>query len=231
MKKKKEALTVIIPCYNEKDNIKECISRVPYNDQLDTEIIVVDDGSTDNTSQIARSTKKKNLTIIRYENNRGKGYAVRKALKAAKGDIAIILDADMSSPPEEIPNAVLPIYRNKADFVNSTRLIYKMEKGAMKWLHIPGNRMFAFLVSLIIKHKLTDSLCGLKAFRRKMLPHSMLKEDSWPDFELLIKAGRLGLRIVEVPIHYKARKANASKMHTFSHGYKMFKMLVDSLRK
>ena len=196
-------------------------------------IIVVDDGSKDGTAEIARKTKNPNvrkLKVISYKPNRGKGYAFRKGLESAEGDVVIILDADMTSPPEEIPLMATPIFKGKADFVNGSRLIYPMEKGAMKLLHIPGNRMFALLVSLITKSYLTDTLCGFKAFKRKMLPAEQLKENSWMDFELLIKVKRNNLRIIEVPIHYKARKAGTSKMKTFKHGYNMLMMLFKAIR-
>jgi hypothetical protein len=95
----------------------------------------------------------------------------------------------------------------------------------MKSIHVFGNRIFALIVSCLIRKKLSDTLCGFKAFRKKGL-EGELKENSWPDFELLFKAKKNGMRITEVPIHYAARKAGASKMKTFSHASKMFRMLV-----
>jgi glycosyltransferase involved in cell wall biosynthesis len=223
----KTCISVIIPCFNEATNIKECIERIP-DLGVDYEIVVVNDGSTDNTFEAARGVKRNNLKVIGYGENRGKGYALRFGLKHSKGEIVVIQDADMATPPEELPEIVRPIIEGKADFVNGTRMVYPMEDGAMKRLHVPGNKLFALLVSLIIGQRLTDTLCGFKAFRKDML-NGKLKEDSWPDFELLIQARRNGLRITEVPIHYKARKAGVSKMKTFRHGYEMFKMLLKSL--
>ncbi len=220
-------LSVIIPCYNEEGNVKECVERVPEM-EWPYEIIVVNDGSKDNTLKVAQSINRKNLRIISYENNGGKGYAFRQGLEAAKGDIVIICDADMATPPEEIPDVVRPIFEGKADFVNSTRLVYPMEKGAMKLIHIPGNMAFALMVSAIIGQRLTDTLCGFKAFRKDVLK-GKLKENSWMDFELLITAKRNGMKITEVPIHYKARRAGKSKMKTVKHAVKMFNMLMKSL--
>lgn len=226
-------LSIIIPCLNEEDNIGGCIKKIPRM-PYETEVIVVDDGSEDMTTEIARKTRNDNvikIKVISYKRNRGKGYAFRKGLENAEGKVAIILDADMTSPPEEIPLVIRPIFEGKADFVNGSRLVYPMEKGAMKWLHIPGNRIFALIVSFIIGKYLTDTLCGFKAFRIDLLPIEKLKENSWMDFELLIKAKRDNMRIIEVPIHYKARKSGASKMRTFKHGYNMLIMLLRALRK
>lgn len=225
-----KSLGIIIPCYNEEGNIKECVERIPKM-PWDTEIIVVNDGSKDGTVDVVKDIMKKrrDVKLVSYEKNGGKGYAFRKGLENSSSDVVVILDADITSPPESIPEIVKPIFEGGADFVNGSRLIYPMEKGAMKLLHIPGNKVFVLLVSLIIKQKLTDSLCGFKAFKRKMLL-GKLKEDGWPDFELLIKAKRNGLRISEVPIYYRARKAGVSKMKTFRHGYRMFKMLWRSVR-
>ncbi len=220
-------ISIIIPCYNEEENIGECIRRIPKLEKS-SEILVVDDGSSDRTAEMARNAKRENIMVIRYVKNRGKGYAFRVGLKNARGEVVLIQDADMATPPEDIPNIVKPILEGRADFVNGTRFVYPMESGAMKSMHVFGNRVFAFLVSVMIRKWLTDTLCGFKAFRKSMLKGE-LHEDSWPDFELLFMAKKSGMRITEVPIHYKRRKAGESKMKTFSHAYKMFRMLARSL--
>ncbi len=227
MREEPKTVSVIIPCYNEEDNVKECVERVPRM-PWKTEIIVVDDGSTDGTSKRARAIRRKGLKVVSYSPNGGKGHAVKAGVKNATGDVVIIQDADMATPPEELPDMLAPIMGGKADFVNGSRLIYPMEAGAMKGIHVFGNRVFALLVSVMIRKRLTDTLCGFKAFKRAEMKER-LKEESWPDFELIIEAKRAGMRIVEVPIHYKARKAGRSKMKTFSHGSEMFKMLLKSL--
>lgn len=231
--KNTNSLSIIIPCYNEEDNIEECLRRIPKM-PWKTEVIVVDDGSKDNTSKMARKVKAKyrmnNARIISYKQNHGKGYALRTGIQAAKGTFGIILDADMATQPEEIPSVVKPLFDGKTDFVNTTRFIYPMEEGSMRPLHKPGNKVFAFLVSTIIGQRLNDTLCGFKAFRIKPFKNK-LRENEWPDFELLIKAKRMNMRILEVPINYKGRVAGVSKMKTFKHGYSMLKMLVRSLQR
>lgn len=222
-------ISIIIPCYNEEENIKECLRQIPEM-SWETEIIVVDDGSTDRTAEFAKSANKPYLKVIRYEKNAGKGAALRVGLQDATGDIAVILDADYTSPPSEIPLIVQPIIDGRADFVNGTRFRYPMEKGAMKKLHMISNRISAFIISLFIGQHITDSLCGLKAFKKETLI-GKLEENQWPDFELLLKAKKNKMRIVEVPIYYKTRKAGLSKMDTSKEWYRMPILLLKTLLK
>jgi len=218
-----KSVSVIIPCYNEEETIAGCVNAIPEL-PWEYEIIVVDDGSRDKTAEVARKIKRKNMKVISCKPNGGKGHAFRTGFEAAEGDVVVIQDADMD-PSIDLAEVLKPLFEGKADFVNGTRFVYQMEKGAMKALHVPGNMAFAFLVSLMSGAKLSDSLCGYKAFKRKMLL-GQLHENSWPDFEMLIKAGRSRMRIVEVPIHYNKRKQGESKMRTFKHGWNMLMMLL-----
>jgi glycosyltransferase involved in cell wall biosynthesis len=220
-------LSVLIPCYNEEENAAPCIAAVPAMPWT-TEIICIDDGSKDNTASVVREVMKKDkrVKLVSYMPNGGKGFALMQGIAAARGEVVIVLDADMATPPSEIPAIVGPIFEGKADFVNGSRMIYPMEKGAMSGLHKLGNRGFAVVVSLMIGKRLTDTLCGYKAWRRGMMTD--FKERSWPDFEYILKARKARLRIMEVPTHYKARVAGESKMKTWSHGWKMLKMLIRS---
>lgn len=222
-------ISIIIPCYNEEKNIQECLKKIPPLD-WETEIIVVDDGSTDRTSEYAQATQRSDLKVIRYEKNLGKGAALRRGLQEAKGDTIVILDADYTTPPPEIKDIVSPIMNGKADFANGTRFIYPMEKKAMSMIHILSNKISALIISAFIAQRLTDSLCGLKAFRKEPLGEK-LRENSWPDFELLVKAKRNRMKIVEVPVHYMARKAGTSKMSTLKGCFLMPKLLITSLIK
>ena len=216
-----KSVSIIIPCYNEEQAIESCVDAIPEL-PWKYEIIVVDDGSKDRTAEVAGKIKRKNLKVISYKPNGGKGHAFRTGFEAAEGDVVVIQDADMN-PEVDLVEVLKPLFEGKADFVNGTRFVYEMERGAMKALHVPGNMAFAFLVSLMSGAKLSDSLCGYKAFKRKMLL-GQLHEDSWPDFEMLIKAGRNKMRIVEVPIHYKRRIAGQSKMKILEHGSRLFRV-------
>lgn len=216
-------LTILIPCYNEESSIKDCVMAVP-DLPWSTEILVVDGGSTDNTFKTAKSLKKKGLRVIGYKPSRSKGYACAFGLKHARGRVTVIQDVDMN--PADISQIVRPIFEGWADFVNGTRFIIPSEKGAISTLNRIGNKyVFAPLVSLVIRKRLTDSLCGYKAFYTNTL-RGKLKEDNWPDFEMLIRAKRAGARIVEIPIRYVARKGGTPKMKPFRHGISMLKMLI-----
>jgi len=222
-------ISIVIPCYNEEDSIRECIMQIPEMG-WETEVIIIDDGSTDRTAEFARGINKPYLKVIRYGKNLGKGAALRVGFRYAIGDVVVILDADFTSPPSEIPIVITPIFDGEADFVTGTRFRYPMEKNAMKKNHMLSNKIAAFIISLCIGQRLTDTLCGLKAFKKDMLV-GKLEENGWPDFELLIKAKRNKMRIMEVPIHYKARKTGVSKMNTFRGFYRMPILLIKSLIK
>src|SRR3989344_7366246 len=129
-------VSVIIPAYNEEQGLLECVNKVKeVMKNVSHEIIVVNDGSKDRTEEVA--SKIKNIKLVSYNPNRGKGYALRAGMKAASGNILVVQDADMAT--KEIIDVIKPIMDNEADFVNGTRMILPMEKGAMKKLHVIGN--------------------------------------------------------------------------------------------
>lgn len=217
-------LTIMIPTYNEEGNIRECIKNIPKLPWT-TELLVVDN-SKDRTPEIVRGMMKKmkNLRMVHYLPPQGKGHAMRAGIKAAKGDVFAICDVDMD--PKELVRVIKPIFENKADFVTGTRLNSRMEKGAMSFTHKIGNLAFGLMVGFLSRKFLTDAYCGFKAWRTKMLPLSLLHENSWPDFELLVRARKRRMRIMEVPIRYTARKSGEAKMHTIRHGIQSMGMII-----
>ena len=166
---KPNSLTIIIPSHNEEGNIVACINKIP-DLKWKTEIIIVDDG-TDKTAALAQelAKKRKNLKVLHFNQRLGQGGAFLKALEIAQGDVIITLDADYTVNPSEIEKIVTPIFNDEADFVNTSRFIYSMEKGAMTFSHKIGNKFFTLLTSLVIKKYLTDVFCGTKAFKRDLL--------------------------------------------------------------
>ncbi len=166
----REELTasVVIPCLNEAQGIRACLERVPFDPRI-LEIIVVDDGSTDGTAEVVREVERMDprVRLISYQPNRGKGVAVNEGFQAARGDILIILDADMSVPPEEVPRFLEPIAQGHAHFVNGTRMTYPMEAQSMRSLNLLGNKLFGLVLSQLMGQRITDSLCGTKALLRE----------------------------------------------------------------
>lgn len=211
--------SVVVPCYNEETNIAEAISRIPKMGRA-TEIIVVNDGSTDKTAAVVRGLmdKYKNLKLIDYSPNRGKGYAVGQGFVAAAEEVVIILDADMSVMPEELPRFFSLLNKGSCDFVNGTRMVYPMQDEAMRFLNLLGNKAFSLIMTFIAGQHITDTLCGTKAMCKKNCQYIKMGSDKWGDFDLLFGAAKLGLKIIEIPVHYMARHSGESKMKVFSHG-------------
>lgn len=225
-KSKKLNCTVVIPALNEEGNIVECVKRVPRMGKGATNIIVVDDGSTDQTSKKveALAKRRRNVTLLRHNKNRGKVWAVKTGFDHAKDGVIMILDADMTVPPEELVHFHELIENGTADFVNGTRMVYPMEDQAMRRLNLLGNKLFGYVFSWIIGRRITDTLCGTKALLKKDYKKIKMGGEPWGDFDLLFGAGHLKLNIVEFPVHYKRRVAGESKMKTFRHGVLLLKM-------
>jgi SAM-dependent methyltransferase len=214
------SVSVIVPCHNEEGNVADCARRVP-NMGARTEVIFVDDGSTDGTRSAALTAMEEDprVRLIAYDTNRGKANAVRAGFDAARNDVLMILDADMSVAPEDLPKFLAPLEDGTAEFVNGTRLIYPMEGQAMPTLNFLGNKAFCFLVSWVLRQRVSDTLCGTKAFLRRDYESMPLSgRERWGDFDLLFGAAREKLRVLEVPIHYRERVAGESKMSTSRDG-------------
>jgi glycosyltransferase involved in cell wall biosynthesis len=202
-------VTVIVPALNEEDTIGEVVERL-LKVPLVTQVIVVDDGSTDKTPEVLKSFGDKILVLTNPEKG-GKGAAIRKALPFATGVATIIQDADLEYLPEEIPTVVAPILNNKANVVYGTRF----SKGMPSGMALPNkvvNKMLAWSVRLLYFQPLTDEATCYKAFRTEVL-QSMELECRRFEFcpEVTAKAARLGERILEVPIQYVPRTKAAGK--------------------
>jgi hypothetical protein len=213
--------SVVIPCHNEVENIDQCVRRVPAMGAW-TEIIVVDDGSADGTKhkvqELLNSDPRVRLIIM--EKNQGKAAAVRAGFAAARGEVLVILDADMAVSPEELPKFLIPLQDGTADFVNGTRLIYPMEGKAMKVANFLGNKFFCLLASKVLRQRVSDTLCGTKAFFRRDYQRMPIGgKERWGDFDFLFGAARLKLRVLELPVHYTERRAGKSKMRVLVDGW------------
>jgi glycosyltransferase involved in cell wall biosynthesis/SAM-dependent methyltransferase len=239
--------TVVIPCRNEEGNIELAIDRLPHLGK-GTEVIFVDGASTDGTiSKIEAQIKKyagvKDIKLIHQAPAlagkaqtstlmlpQGKGDAVRQGFAAACGEVLIILDADLTVPPEELPKFYEPLASGKAQFVNGTRLVYPMENEAMPVLNFFGNKFFSVVFTWLLGQPIKDTLCGTKAllkadYERLTAGRPYFGDfDPFGDFDLLFGAARLKLRILEVPVHYRRRIAGESKVRFFRHGQLLIRM-------
>lgn len=225
--------TIIIPAKNEEGNLEPLISRIPK--MSDCEIIISCGESKDKTLEKAIELSKKEdffkINVI-TQTKTGKANAVWEACKVSTGDVVAILDADISVEPEVLPKFFDSIEKNESDFVNGTRLVYEMEKGSMRFINKIGNRIFQSVVGSIISTPLTDSLCGTKVFRKEMIEkifwwqEKFSLRDPFGDFDLIFTAAFTGLKLTEIPIHYKTRVYGETQIYRFRDGFKLIKYLT-----
>ena len=227
--------TIIVPAKNEEGNLQILFDRIP--DKSNSEVIFSLGKSKDNTLEVANQIKldnpETNIKILEQSKN-GKANAVWEALDQSTGEVIAILDADISVEPETLTDFFEIIENNHADFVNGTRLIYEMEKDAMRYLNKKGNIIFQFFIGLIIKQKLTDSLCGTKVFKKdfinkiKWWQTSFNLKDPFGDFDLIFTAAFTGQKIIEYPVHYKSRIYGSTQIKRFRDGLKLFSYMAKS---
>jgi SAM-dependent methyltransferase len=227
-------VSVICPCRNEKGNIREAVARTPLMGPK-TELIFVDGNSTDGTVEEIESVRQTyrgplELRLVPQGNGKGKGDAVRKGFAQAKHDVLMILDSDLTVPPEDLPKFYRALVTDKGDFINGVRLVYPMEGEAMRFLNLLGNKFFSTALSWVLEQPIKDSLCGTKVLRRDhyetIARHREFFGDFDPfgDFDLLFGAARLNMRITDLPVRYRARTYGETKIDRFSHGWLLLKM-------
>jgi SAM-dependent methyltransferase len=234
-----QSTTVVIPCRNEAGNVAPAIDRLPrFCDDL--EIIFVEGHSRDNTvDEIQRVIEKHPELDIKlvHQEGKGKADAVRKGFDAARGDILMILDADLTTPPEDLPKFYEAITRGKGELVMGSRLVYPMEDEAMRSLNILGNKVFSLLFSWLLNQRITDTLCGTKVISRSH--YEKIKDgrsyfgefDPFGDFDLIFGAAKLNLEIGEIPVRYRARTYGSTQISRFRHGWLLLRMVVVAWRK
>lgn len=245
--------SVIVPTRNERGNIRPCVERMPELGP-DTELIFVDGASNDGTvaeiEEVMRDFPDRKIRLIHQVDAsegsdpalqraqrvgkmlpRGKADAVRKGFLAAQNDIVMILDADLTVAPEELPRFYAALASGKADFINGTRLVYPMEGGAMRFINLCGNKFFSVVFTWLLGQYVKDTLCGTKVCRRSdavatiELWNEQGSFDQFGDFEQLFGASALGLRILDLPVHYRARVYGQPKIENFRHTVMLFRMV------
>ncbi|NIA30746.1 MAG: glycosyltransferase [Actinobacteria bacterium] len=227
------SVSVIVPCRNERGNIEDAVRRIPPMGR-ETEIIFVDGSSTDGTAEeIARQIKEhpeRKISLIHQGDGVGKGDAVRKGFAAAKGDVLVIQDADLTAPPEDLPKFFRALRDGKGEFINGSRLVYPMEKEAMRFLNLLGNKFFGALFSWLLGQRFRDTLCGTKMICKKdyeliAANRSYFGDfDPFGDFDLIFGAVKQNLKVVEVPVGYRARTYGTTNISRFKHGLLLLKM-------
>jgi SAM-dependent methyltransferase len=225
--------TVVIPARNERGNIEPAIRRLPrFADKL--EIIFVEGHSTDGTwdeiTRVMRAYPDYHIKAMRQP-GKGKADAVFTALDAATGDVLMILDADLTMPPEQLSKFWKVIQLGKGEFVNGSRLIYPREEQAMRFLNLIANKLFSYLFTWLLSQRLTDTLCGTKVLRRDDYLRLKANQayfgncDPFGDFDLLFGASKISLKIIEVPVRYAKRVYGETQISRFWNGLMLLRMV------
>src|SRR5579864_862750 len=227
------AVSVVVPCRNEVGNVQQAVERIPVMGKH-TEILFCDDRSTDGTAaEVRRMMALYPDKDIRLIEGPGmcKAENVWTGFRAAKGDILVILDADLTVMPEELPMFVRALLNSRGEFVNGSRLVYPVPQFAMKFANTIGNKLFGRVFSFLLDQRIKDTLCGTKVLWRKDWLRMETNvgmwgvKDLWGDYELLFGASKLHLEIVEVPVHYQERMHGVTKMtKVFSNGLRMLRI-------
>lgn len=211
-------LSIIIPCYNELENIRNIVKRVRQSSIQDKEIIIVDDCSTDGTREILKNEIEPIVhKVIYHKKNKGKGGALKTGIKYATGDVVIIQDADMEYNPKEYPNIVNIIFENQADVVYGSRFLRGGVKGYLR--NYLANKFLTFLSNCKTGLKLTDMETCYKAFKREIIQSINIEEMRFGfEPEITAKIAKKGIKIKEVPIKYYPRKNSEGKKIGFKDG-------------
>jgi hypothetical protein len=229
-----QSASVIIPARNERGNIEPAVLRTPqFTDDL--EIIFVEghskDGTWDEIQRVIAAHPDRKIRAMQQP-GKGKADAVFTAFDAAAGDVLMILDADLTVPPEQLPKFWHAIQSGKGEFINGSRLVYQMEDKAMRFLNLIANKAFSIIFTWLLSQRFTDTLCGTKVLRRS--DYARLKQgrsyfgdfDPFGDFDLIFGASKLGLKVVEIPVRYANRTYGETQISRFRHGLLLLRMVL-----
>lgn len=232
-------VSVIVPACNEAGNIAEIFRRMPEMG-AGTEIVFVEGHSRDDTysvieKEIAGHPERKSQ--LHRQTGKGKGDAVRLGFARAKGDILMILDADMTVPPEDLPRFYDALISGKGEFINGVRLVYPMEDEAMRFFNFLGNKFFSLAFSWLLGQPVKDTLCGTKVLWKSEYELIVANRtyfgnfDPFGDYDLIFGAAKLGLKIVDLPVRYRARTYGSTNIQRWSHGMLLLRMVVFAAKK
>jgi SAM-dependent methyltransferase len=237
---RRASVTVVVPARNEAGNIQAAIDRTPVMGK-GTELIFVEGNSKDDTWETIQGAMRRYdgpMKIRAFQQTgKGKGDAVRLGFAHATGDLLMILDADLTVPPEDLPAFYDVLVRGQADYVQGTRLVYPMEAGAMRFFNKLGNIAFSQLFTYLLQQPIKDTLCGTKCLWRKDYERIAAGRsyfgdfDPFGDFDLIFGAARLGLKISEIPVRYRDRSYGETNISRWKHGVLLLRMSAIAARK
>jgi SAM-dependent methyltransferase len=230
----RKTVSVVVPARNESGNIEAALRRTPAMGQW-TEIIFAEGHSNDDTwaeiQRVKAAYPEQRIKILQ-QTGKGKGNAVREGVAVAEGEILMILDADLTMPPEELPKFYDAIAGNRCEFANGSRLVYPMDKQAMRFLNLCANKTFSIIFSWLLGQPVKDTLCGTKVLTRENYERIAANRsyfgefDPFGDFDLLFGASKLNLKILDVPIRYKERVYGQTNIQRWRHGWLLLEMVL-----
>ena len=232
-------VSVVVPARNEAGNIAGILDRLPHMGG-GTELIFVEGHSQDDTweriqAELAR--RQRPLTLAFQQTGKGKGDAVRLGFAKASGELLMILDADLTVPPEDLPRFYDAWRSGKGEFINGVRLVYQMEEGAMRFFNLVGNKFFSLAFTWLLSQSIKDTLCGTKALSQahyEMIAanRSYFGEiDPFGDFDLIFGAAKYNLKIVDLPIRYRERTYGETNIQRWRHGAVLLRMVLLAMRR
>lgn len=230
----KPSVSVVVAARNEEGNIKNIFERVPQMGSK-TELIFVEGHSKDKTYETIEKEMALHpgtSSLLFRQPGIGKADAIRLGFEKASGDILMILDADLTVPPEDLPRFYEAIASGKGEFINGVRLVYPMEKEAMRFLNFLGNKFFSLAFSWLLGQSIKDTLCGTKVMWRKDYEEIAANRsyfgdfDPFGDFDLIFGAAKLNLKIVDMPIRYRERTYGTTNISRWKHGLLLLRMVA-----
>jgi len=234
------SVSVVVPARNERGNVENAVQRIPPMGRH-TEIVFVEGNSRDGTAEeierVIATYPGRDVKLLRQGSGVGKGDAVRKGFAAATGDVLMILDADLTVPPEELPKFLKALCSGRGEFVHGSRLVYPMEKQAMRFLNTLGNKFFSLAFTWLLDQRFKDTLCGTKVLYRRDYDRIAAGRsyfgdfDPFGDFDLIFGAAKLDLKILEIPIRYRERTYGTTQISRFLHGWLLLRMCLFALRR
>jgi glycosyltransferase involved in cell wall biosynthesis len=233
------SVSVIVPARNEAGNVHDLLPRIPVMGR-GTEVVFVEGHSRDNTLAMLREEVAAHPDVpamVLTQTGEGKGDAVRLGFERATGDILMILDADLTVSPDDLPRFYEAIRNGSGEFVNGVRLVYPMADDAMQLANLLANKVFGWLFSWILGQPIRDTLCGTKVLWRRDYERIAANRarvglhDPFGDFDLLFGAAAINLRLIEMPVRYGDRRYGKTNVRRWAHGWLLLKMSIAGARR